>query len=216
MGGCKEITPLFLQKKYGKVSKKRGKCMSLRQGLRAGCVRRFRKSVGVGALWLPLGEAGALAPDEGLMQARHRTVLCRLPACPHPSTSLTPSPMGKAWTRREQAPALQVCADFLQIGRGRRPRRSVFALVGTDRPGRRSLQSYMACRLYTVRSPLRRSSPASYCGTWRAARAAKHARVASAYRRNTSSCRSRSALRSPQRADPCRQAAPLPPRCARG
>ena len=46
---------------------------------------------------LPLGEAGALAPDEGLMKVKHRTMLCRLPVCPHPSASPPPSPTGKAW-----------------------------------------------------------------------------------------------------------------------
>ena len=142
-------------------------------------------------------------------------------ATPHPPGQARHLlPLGKAKNEGDRTALSKAPTRETEIthkpGRGRRPRRPVFALVGTDRPGRRSLQSYMACRLYTVRSPLRRSSPASYCGTWRAARAAKHARVASAYRRNTSSCRSRSALRSPQRADPCRQAAPLPPRCARG
>ena len=33
----------------------------------------------------PWGKLSPEATDEGLMEAKHRTMLCRLPACPHPS-----------------------------------------------------------------------------------------------------------------------------------
>ena len=51
-------------------------------------------------LGFPWGKLSPQATDEGLMKAKHCTMLCRLSACPHPSTSLTPSPPGKAKTRR--------------------------------------------------------------------------------------------------------------------
>ena len=34
---------------------------------------------------LPRWGSWRVAPDEGLRKAKHRTMLCRLPACPHPS-----------------------------------------------------------------------------------------------------------------------------------
>ena len=44
---------------------------------------------------LPPGEAGALAPDEGLMKVKRRTMLCPLPACPHPPLTRSPFPNGE-------------------------------------------------------------------------------------------------------------------------
>ena len=56
--------------------------------------RRGRRSLQKFArlLRLPLGEAVALATDEGLYKAKYRTMLCRLPACPHPAGCF---PIGK-------------------------------------------------------------------------------------------------------------------------
>ena len=124
---------------------------------------------------------------------------------------------------------------FLQTGRGRRSLASPVGKLSRQRLMRdcakqNSTPCCAGCHKSLIRRrsaapspkgkakapPLRRSSPASYCGTWRAARAGKRARAAAACRRNTSSSRSRSALQSPRAADRCRPAAPWPPRCAHG
>ncbi len=70
-------------------------------------------------LGFPWGKLAWYTPDEGLMKAKHRTMLCLLPACPHPSRlAVTPSPKGKAWFVRAQtdrhAPSVSRRARALQ------------------------------------------------------------------------------------------------------
>ena len=64
----------FADLPYGNkaASAKRGFCIRIRQ------VRELLYR-------LPRWGSWRVAPDEGLRKAKHRTMLCRLPACPHPS-----------------------------------------------------------------------------------------------------------------------------------
>lgn len=48
------------------------------------------------------------ATDEGLMQAKHRTMPCRLPACPHPPAYGGTFPAGEGLNTAEQTTHLRL------------------------------------------------------------------------------------------------------------
>ena len=64
---------------------------------------------------LPLGEAVALATDEGLCKAKYRTMLCRLPAVPYPSPFGDTFPTGEGLNTMARGAAASTNILYRQI-----------------------------------------------------------------------------------------------------